>query len=163
STQSGGPNWLQLDRQGQTLQTGDAGFNIFTNPSSLAPGIYTGTVTATSTSTADSVQIAVTLTVNSNSTLSVSPANPAPFLYQVNGTVPSPQNLTLTSSSGSLTYSVQQAGIPSWLVVNPLSGAVGTSNPATISLSVVPQNLPAGTYTTNVQINASNNTAVPPI
>jgi uncharacterized protein (TIGR03437 family) len=157
TTQSGGGNWLLLDHQSGT--TGDTGFNVSTNPQSLAAGTYTGTIVATSTTTSDQVQIPVTLTVNSNATLSVSPANPPPFLYQIGGTLPNAVVLTVTSSSGPLTYSVQNPGV-SWLVINPLTGTTTPSNPSNITLSVAPQNLSAGTYQTNVVITPGNSSGI---
>jgi uncharacterized protein (TIGR03437 family) len=157
ATLSGGPNWLLLDHLSGT--TGDAGFNVSTNPQSLAAGVYTGTITATSTTTSDVVQISVTLTVNSTATLSVSPANPPPFLYQIGGSIPNAVVLSVNSSSGPLTYSVQNPGV-SWLVINPLTGTASPSNPGSITLSVTPQNLQAGTYQTNVVITPGNSSSM---
>ena len=159
ATTTGGLNWLLLDHTSGT--TGDAGFVVSTNPQGLAGGTYNGTIVAQSTTTTDSVQIPVTLTINSNASLTVSPANPPPFLYQINGTVPSPQTLSITSTSGSLAYSVQAPGV-SWLIVSPLTGVAG-ANPASLTLSVSPTNMAAGTYSTNVVINPQNGSSVPAI
>jgi uncharacterized protein (TIGR03437 family) len=159
ATTTGGLNWLLLDHTAG--MTGDAGFIVSTNPIGLVGGVYNGTIVAQSTTTTDSVQIPVTLTINSNATLTVTPANPPPFLYQLNGTLPSPQNLAITSSSGSVAYTVQAPGV-SWLVVNPLSGVAGATA-SNLTLSANPANLAPGTYSTNVVINPQNGSAVPAI
>jgi uncharacterized protein (TIGR03437 family) len=157
---TGGGSWLLLDHTSGA--TGDAGFMVSTNPSGLAGGVYNGTVTAQSTTTTDSVQIPVTLTINSNATLTVSPANPPPFLYQLNGTVPSPQTLSITASTGSVAYSVQVPAAATWLIATPLQG-VASASAATLNLSVSTSNLQPGTYNTNVTISPQNGSTVPAI
>jgi uncharacterized protein (TIGR03437 family) len=142
-----GHSWLLLSTTSGT--TGDAGFNVSVNPSTLTAGSYSATITAMSTSTGDSVQVSVSLAVTSNATLSVSPSTLSPFLYQTGGTVPTSQQLTVSAAGGTSQFSVRESPAVSWLVVSPLSGSAGTS-PATLSLSVTPTGLQAQTYTTSV-------------
>lgn len=155
ATTTGGGTWLLLDRTSGT--TGDAGFNVSVNPSGLVGGTYNGTIVAQSTTTSDSIRLPVTLTINSNASITVTPANPPPFLYQINsGTLPSAQTLAVTATNGSLPFSIQAPNV-SWLVVSPLSG-VASATPTAILLSASPSNLAAGTYFANVVIVPSNGT-----
>jgi uncharacterized protein (TIGR03437 family) len=156
TTTSGG-NWLLLNNTSGT--TGDAGFIVSTNPSGLASGAYMGTITATSaTNTNVSIQIPVTLTVNSNATLTVTPTNPPPFLYQVGGTAPQSQTLSVTATAGSVAFTAQVSPVVNWLVLSLQSGVAG-ANPTSINLSVSPTNLQPGTYSTSVVITPQNGAA----
>jgi uncharacterized protein (TIGR03437 family) len=154
-----GSNWLLLGSS--TGTSGDPGFSVFVNPTGLAAGSYTGNITVQSNSTSDSVQIPVSLTVNANSVLSVSPSNPPPFLWQT-GT-PDPQGLTLnvTSSSGSIPFTVSVPSQVTWLVPSALSG----TTPGSILLFPKPveAGLTAGNYTTNVIVSSGSNQVTVPI
>ncbi len=159
-----GHNWLLLNSISGT--TGDAGFAVSVNPSTLAAGSYTGSITAMSTTTGDTVQISVALTVNSNATLTVSPAAPAPFLYQTGSPVPAPQQLTVSASGGTgqvnVQFSVRQNPSTAWLVVSPLTGSAGAT-PATINLNVTPNGLLPGSYTTNVVVTPNGGADLPAV
>ncbi len=157
---SDGHNWLLLNATSGT--TGDAGFAVSVNPSTLIAGSYSATITAASTTTGDTVQISVSLTVTSNATLSVSPATLPPFLYQVSGTVPSAQSLTVSASGGTSQFSVRESPSVSWLVVSPLSGSAGNS-PVTLSVSVAPTGIPAGTYTTTIVVTPNGGSDLPAV
>jgi len=159
STQSSG-NWLVLGATSGT--SGDAGFNVAANPAGLSPGTYTGTVSVQSTTTGDGVQINVTLVITPNVSLSITPAQPPPFLFQIGGTAPAQQQLTVSATGGTLTYSVAVNPAASWLVVSPLTGSAGTNN-GTINLNVTPTSLAPGTYTTNVIVTPQNGTALPAV
>ena len=127
------------------------------NPTGLAGGVYTGNILVQSITTSSNVNIPVTLTVNSNATITVTPANPPPFLFQIGGTVPSPQTVGVTATTGSVSFSVQSPNV-SWLVVSPLQGVAG-ANATNLTLSVAPGSLPAGTYNTTVTISPQNGSA----
>lgn len=152
--------WLILGST--TGTTGGAGFAVSANPAGLTPGSYTGSITVQSTTTSDSVQIAVSLTVNANATLSISPANPAPFLFQIGGPVPAAKFLTVISSGGQVAFNVSQSPLTNWLVITPLSGAAGTA-PATLTLSVNPQGLAPGVHRTNLIVTPANGSPLAPV
>jgi uncharacterized protein (TIGR03437 family) len=159
-TQSGGANWLLLGSTSGT--SGDPnGFNVFANPTGLAAGTYTGTITVQSTSTADSVQISVILTVSANATLTVSPATPPPFLWQTGTADPAGQQLNVTSSAGTLNFNVTVNPAVTWLIVSPLTG----STPGPISLIARPSSagLTPGTYSTNVIVASGSNQVTVPV
>ena len=155
-----GHNWLLLSATSGT--TGDAGFAVSVNPSTLTAGSYSATITAGSTTTGDTVQISVSLTVTSNATLSVSPSTLPPFLYQMGGTVPTAQSLTVSATGGTSQFSVRESPAVSWLVVSPLSGSAGNS-PVTLSVSVAPTGIPAGTYTTTVVVTPNGGSDLPAV
>jgi uncharacterized protein (TIGR03437 family) len=156
-TQSGSGNWLLLTNPSGTTGSG-TGITVSVNPAGLTPATYTGTITVQSATTADSVQIPVTLTVTANATLSVSPTTFQPFLYQINQAVPPAQQLTLTASSGSVTYSISTSSSATWLIVNPPSG---TANPtSTVTLSVNPSGLNPGVYSTSLIITPSGGSSL---
>jgi uncharacterized protein (TIGR03437 family) len=157
-TLSGG-NWLLLGANSGT--SGDAGFSVFVNPSGLAAGAYSGNISVQSSSTSDSVQIPVSLTINANAVLSVSPAKPAPFLWQTGTPDPQGLQLNVTSSSGAITFAVAVSPQVAWLVPSAFSG----STPGSILLFPKPVEaaLTAGSYTTSVIVTSGSNQVTVPI
>ena len=160
-------NWLLLS----TTQGSTAGppLTVSVNPSVIAatqyPATFNANLVATSTSSADSVVIGVQLTINSNASVSVTPTNPPPFLFQSGAsTDPAAQQLTISSTGGSTTYSVQENPPVSWLVVSPLGGTA-SATPSTITLNATPkeQALQPGTYNTTVVVTPGGAVALPPI
>jgi hypothetical protein len=124
--------------------------SVSVNPSGLAAGSYTGNVTMTSAAASNNpktVPVTLTVTAASAPTLSATPLNLS-FSYQSGGATPAAQTVNLTSSS-TLGYTV--AASPGWLSVTPASG----NTPGSLSVSVNPAGLAAGTYTGTVTITAS--------
>jgi uncharacterized protein (TIGR03437 family) len=72
------------------------------------------------------------------------------FAYTIGGTVPASQTIQVINSSGG-TLSWTASTSTSWLAVTPTLGTA----PSTVSVSITPANLSAGTYTGSVQISAS--------
>jgi len=81
-------------------------------------------------------------------TIAVSPTS-LTYNYQSGGTVPSAQSLAVSSSGSAFTYTVSTSA--TWLTATPASG----STPGSVSVSVSPQALAAGTYTGTVSITSS--------
>src|SRR4029077_1253430 len=116
-----------------------------------AAGTYSGNVTITSSGASNSPKsIPVTLTVTAAAlpTLGVSPLNLS-FNYQTGGTAPTAQNVSLTSSSGTLSYTTMSSA--TWLSATPASG----SAPGSLSVSVSPTGLAAGTYNGTITVTSS--------
>lgn len=157
STQDGG-SWLLLNSN--SGQTGGTALTVSVNPAGLAVGTYQGTIVAQSTSTQDSTTISVTLTITANATLTVTPTTLPPFLFQVGGAVPASQQLSVTSSGGSVSFSVAENPQVSWLILGTTGGTTGTQS-VPITLSVQPAGLPAGTYQTQVIITPFGGAALP--
>lgn len=145
---SGNSSWVSLTNpSGITPAT--VGVNLM--PSGLQAGVYKANVTiASSAASTGAVSVPVTLMVTSGITLILSP--PAvTFTYIQGGTVPPPQQVQFTTSSGSLMYSFSVGSGASWLTAIPPGGV----NPSTLALSVNPAGLAPGTYSATIQVTAS--------
>ncbi len=129
--------------------------NISVNPASMAAGTYTGNVTITPSSAAGSAQtVAVTLVVSAgggtgNSSLKVSP-HTLQFSYQTGNHMPSAKKLMITSTGAPLSYRASYSGGSSWLTVSPTGG----TTPGTISVSVNPAGMPAGSHSGTIDVSA---------
>ena len=160
-------NWLLLSTtQGST--TGPP-FTVSVNPSVVAatqyPATFSANIQVASTTTADSVVVNVQLTLTSAATLTITPANPPPFLYQAGTTTDPPaQQLSFSTNQGPLNYSIQENPPVTWLVLSALGGTA-TTTPSSITLNATPheQSLQPGTYTTNLIVTPSGETALAPI
>jgi uncharacterized protein (TIGR03437 family) len=119
------------------------------NLSSLANGVYTGSITVTATGAANSpVNVPVVLTVTGsaatgggNLTLSASSMT---FNATQGGATPLSQTLSVTASS--LTYYTANASSTgNWLIISP-TGSLNTSNNPSLTVSVNQSGLTANTY-----------------
>jgi uncharacterized protein (TIGR03437 family) len=98
---------------------------------------------------------AITVMVNPQSVLAVAPAS-LQFAATVGGTAPAAQSIQIANSaSGTLNWTATASA--SWLSVSPASGTA----PSTLSVSVSPAGLSAGTYTGNIQITAAGASGSP--
>src|SRR5437870_5199076 len=129
--------------------------NISVNPASMAAGTYTGQVTITPSGAGGSAQtVAVTLVVSAgggtgNSSLKVSPRT-LQFSYQTGNHMPSAKKLMITSTGTPLSYKASYSGGSSWLTVSPTGG----TTPGTISVSVNPTGMPAGSHSGTIDVSA---------
>ncbi len=124
--------------------------SVSVNPSGLAAGTYMGNVTITSGGASNSpktVPVTFTVTAASTPSLTVSPLSVS-FSYQTGGASPAAQTVNLSSTS---TLSYTASASPGWLSVTPGSG----STPGSLSVSVNPSGLAAGTYTGTVTVTAA--------
>lgn len=147
---SAGP-WLAVSPTAATLP---ASLKVLANPTSLAVGTYSGTITIT-TSGANplTASVAVTLVVKpAPSSLGVS-ANPVSISFVRGGPPPPPTPLNLTSTGAVLSYSLTTAG-GSWLTVTPKSGIVFPAFPAELTLAVNPAGLAPGSYKATITVAA---------
>ena len=125
--------------------------SVSVNPTGLTAGAYTGSVTMTPSSASISPKtVAITLTITSAqlSTLNTSPASLS-FTYQTGAATPPSQTVNLTSSASALTYTTATSA--TWLSATPASG----STAGTLTVSVNPTVLAAGTYMGNVTVTSS--------
>ncbi len=137
--------WLSATPSGMT----GGNVSVTINPSGLAAGTYNGNVTITSAGAANSPKVAVSLTVTAApvTTVTVSPANLS-FTYQTGGSAPVGQVINVTSSSA-MSYSASSSS--AWLTVAPASG----NTPGSLTASVNPSGLAAGTYSGTVTVTAA--------
>ena len=124
--------------------------SVAVNPMGLTAGTYTGTVSVAATGAGNSPQtVAVTLTVTSATpNLTLSPTTLS-YTYQIGGTTPAAQSVSVTSTGSALNFAVTTN--QSWLTATPASG----TTPGTLSVAVNPTGLTAGTYTGTVSVAAT--------
>jgi uncharacterized protein (TIGR03437 family) len=137
--------------------TAPSTLSITVSPASLSAGTYTGSVQITSSGASNTpLSIPVTLTVTQPApALSVAPQTLS-FTYSVGGPTPAAQTVSITNAGGgALAWAASASDY--WLVLSPSSG----NAPGTLSISINPANLAAGTYTSGVQIAAAGATGSP--
>lgn len=132
--------------------TFQVGIDINTLNSLLSqPGTYTATITVTAAGFAP-LSVPVTLGVNTQLSLAASPSS-LTFNPPVSPTV---QTVSLTGPSVSFGLTVATATGANWLAASSSE----TFTPATLTITVNPLNLGAGTYTGTVTVNPSVGTAL---
>ena len=145
---SGGA-WLNVST---TSGTTPADLSISVNPTGLVAGVYTGTVTVTPTSSGGPAQsIEVTMLISDSVLLRV-PDQPLRFSFGTGGQVPPDQALSVTATSGSVTYAVSPSTMSggAWLIAGPLAGTSG--QPVTVGVDT---RFSGGTYTGLIAVNSS--------
>lgn len=163
NTASGSDNsWLAVS---PVIGTTPASLNVQVTPNStLAPGTYTGSVIIASSALLNGqLTIPITFNLTAPSAVTVSPSGTQQFTESQGGSLPSPITLTLTSSSNAnFTTSVAQQSGGLWLQATPSSGSVTSSTPGTVTLTVLPNTLGPGSYSSLVTI-AFQNSSIPSI
>ena len=121
---------------------------VTADPTGLAAGTLTGNLVITSSMSSTTLTIPVTFTVVTAalSSVTATPSSLA-FAYQIGGTAPATQSLSLTTSSSTATFAPVAVGA-SWL-------SVSSSTAGALTVSVNPQNLIAGVYTGSVLVNGT--------
>ena len=150
-----GGTWLSAS---VTSGTTAGMFSVSANPTGLAAGTYNGTVTISSTGASNSPQtvpVSFSVTPAAAQTLNVSPVSMS-FTSQTGGNAPAAQSIAVSSSGTGLSYSAAASG-GTWLSASPTSG----TTPGTVSVSVNPTGLAAGSYNGTVTITASGATGSP--
>ncbi|MGB7847548.1 MAG: hypothetical protein WBL63_18185, partial [Candidatus Acidiferrum sp.] len=130
STTTGG-SWLSVTPASSSTPGSES---VSVNPTGLAPGTYNGTVTLTSSGASNSpVTVPVTFTVTAAPNLTVAPTA-LTFNFQIGGTVPASQSVSVGSSGAALSYTVTSTTVTggSWLSATPAS----STTPGTESVSV---------------------------
>jgi uncharacterized protein (TIGR03437 family) len=131
-----GGSWLQITpSSGQA--TGSITASVAAN--TLSIGTYTSNIVITFTNAAtSSINIPVSLVITSpQAVVSTSPAS-LNFSYQLGGTAPAAQSISVTTSNGaSVPITVTTTSTPAWLSVSPSSGAAPISLTASVTTSVL--------------------------
>ncbi len=148
---SGGP-WLTAS---PTVGVLPVSAKILANPTSLAVGTYTGSITiATSGASPQTASVPVTLTVKAAPSSLTASSTALAVSYVRGDAAPAAIPITLTSSGAVLSYTVSTAG-GAWLSVTPKSGIAFPSFPGTIALAFNPAGLLPGPYKATITIAAS--------
>jgi uncharacterized protein (TIGR03437 family) len=121
----------------------------------VLPAGFTGLSIIGVSAVAGNDAMAIMAALPNPSTISGSPTS-LQFAYTVGGTAVAAQSIQITNSgSGTLNWIATASA--AWLTVSPASGTA----PSTLSVSVSPAGLSAGTYTGNIQITASGASDTP--
>src|SRR5579884_794388 len=131
-------------------------------PASLAPGTYNGAITINATDSSGNPAggsprtIGVSLVVQQACSVSTS-SNSLNFTTDANQTAPSPKNLTL-SINGTCSHPInwKAALNGSWLNASSTSGQIKPDQSGSLSVSVQPAGLQAGTYNGSVTITTTD-------
>jgi len=153
TTASGG-NWLSVISAEGTFPNG---LTISANTKGLAPGDYNGTVNiVTQTGT---TPIPVKLTVQASGTITLSQSALTFSSRTTETTAPPSQTVQITSSGAALPWTATAATTTggSWLQVSPASG----TTPGTLTISVNPTGVAAGTHTGTVTVASTGATNSP--
>lgn len=155
-----GGNWLSVTPTSGTVtpQT-PVNLGIVADPTGLAPGTYSGTVTVSSSTTGETSAILVTLTV---STLdqAIQLSHPGlSFIAVSTGSVVPPQNFAVTNiGRGTMNFTVSTSTLAGggWLSATPGSGAaVSGGGSQTVTVKVDQTGLAPGTYYGQVRVDSS--------
>ncbi len=158
-------SWLQASAQNGAPGGSPSGntpdqLGVAITSTTLANGVYSGTITLTPSGGGTAVTISVSLTVTGNGTtnslLNASPSQLS-FGYELNQVGPPAQTTQITSSGISLPISFSTTAAPTgncpggWFQAS-LSG---NSTPATLTVSVITAGLKAGTCTGNITLSSN--------
>jgi uncharacterized protein (TIGR03437 family) len=155
---SANSSWLVMNSSWNTATP----FPVSVNPAGLPPGTYSATVSVLSATPGSTAQtFPVVLNVTNEPTISAS-ASTLSFPFQIGQTAPAAQSVKITSSTGApLNYSVSLATTTcgsAWLQAananNSLSGVTPPND--TLTVSVAPAGLAAGTCTGKITISATD-------
>jgi hypothetical protein len=147
SVASGG-NWLAA-----TLSQSSTPASLFVlvNPTGLAVGNYSGSITISSTAASNSpLTLPVKLVVSLSPTVAVTPASLS-FAAQAGGSAPPSQTLALGSSDTPFPFTVATTSTGNWLSAS----ASGSAMPSTLIVSVNAASLAAGTYNGSIAVTAT--------
>ncbi len=154
---SGGP-WLTASPAAGTLPMSP---KVLVNPTSLAVGTYTGTITVATTGPGpQTVAVPVTLTIKAAPSSLTTSSSAVAFSYVRGEASLAPVSITLASSGAVLSFTLSAAG-GNWLSISPKSGIAFPAFPSSVSLTVNPAGLAPGPYKATITVaapQASNKT-----
>jgi uncharacterized protein (TIGR03437 family) len=147
-----GGTWLTASQAAGTV---GGTFTVSVSAGSLAAGTYNGSAVITAVgATGSPVTIPVTFTVAQSQTIAATPAT-LKFTYIAGQTAPAAQTFLVTSSGTAspvtLTVTGTSGGV-TWLSATPLTG----TTPQTVTVSVAPGALAAGTYDGSIVVSSAS-------
>jgi uncharacterized protein (TIGR03437 family) len=141
ATASSNFNWLTVTPASGNTSLGKISVSV--NNNTLPAQTYNGSIYITFVNAeTPSATIPVQLIVGPPQSLSASPAS-LTFSYQLGGSAPASQNVTLTSTGGPVNFSVAANSTGGWLGASPASGSTGSAGSQTVAVSINPANIPA--------------------
>jgi uncharacterized protein (TIGR03437 family) len=138
---------------------GSATINITANPTGLAPGTYSGTVTVASSSPAQSIVVPVTMTITAVPQTILIPQTGLTFFTVQDGGQPPPQFFSILNTGvGQMPFTVNASTLSGgdWLYSFPSNGTSDAASPIVpqIRIDVDPTGLAADIYYGTVQASA---------
>ncbi|HYL79150.1 MAG TPA: hypothetical protein VEU96_33475 [Bryobacteraceae bacterium] len=132
--------------------------NVTANPTGLAAGTYSGTLTI-SGANGDTVQLPLNLAVSANpKAILLSQSGLAFTAVEQGGIVPPQSFAVLNAGAGTVDFSVSTStlsGGQQWLMATPSAGVSDPAQaPSTVSVSVNPTGLKAGSYYGQIRVDA---------
>ena len=156
-TASSSASWLQTSSSSGTMPTT---LRVIADPSKLAPGPYSGTITLTSPyakPSTQSVSVAITVTAPGQPSLAVRPTSMV-FSF-VAGVAAITRPMTVSNTGGgSLAFTITTATNSggSWLSANPASGTAAAFGSAEINITANPAGLTPGTYSGAITVSSTS-------
>ena len=160
-----GSQWLSVSPAAGAIPSSNV--LVYANPIGLAAGTYTGSIIFTTQGTTVAQQVVpVSFTVGGGGTTGQVAPSSLSFAYQAGAaTGASSQSLLVNGAIGttySASVSLTSGTSSNWLSVSPSSGTFSTGTPTALTVSIINQTLPVGTYTASITItNSSGVTTVP--
>ena len=152
-----GGSWLTVSGGGTAAAFGQGSVTATVNPSSLAPGTYTGAVTISGSFTGSPLKIPVVVTVTGAQPLLSLSQNGLFFRASAGGPAPPAQNFTVSNIGvGSLSWTAAATTFSggSWLSVSPASGQSTATSAPLVTIQANPSKLAAGTYYGEVLVSS---------
>ena len=148
-TATASASWLSVSTSSGTAPST---LSVSVSPAGLAAGTYNGTVQISATGASNSpLSVVVTLTVTALPASLVVAPQALTFQYTAGSGAPAGQDVSITNGgAGALSWTASSGAF--WTTLSATSG----SAPGTLSISVNPANLAAGTYMTTVNVAATD-------
>jgi uncharacterized protein (TIGR03437 family) len=156
ATNSGG-NWLKISGASSAGPFQSAALAVTADPSHLAPGTYSGTITV-AVAGGETLGISVVAAVTSSQPNIQLSQNGLRFQAVSGGTATSPQTITvLNPGAGTLNFSATASTIVggNWLNVTPTSGSSSATSAGSVTVSVNASALSPGDYYGTIQFASS--------
>jgi len=137
---------------------------VTVDPSILAAGSYSGTITITVPNAVPSTStVTVTLTVSAPTPATLGLSTQSVSFTATQGSAPLTQQLQITNTGGgSLSFTAAASGA-SWLTISPATGIATPSSPASLTITATPGSLAPGTYSGTVAITGVGSTINVPV
>jgi uncharacterized protein (TIGR03437 family) len=155
-----GGSWLSASPAQASLSAfASATIDITANPTGLAPGTYSGTITVASSSPAQSIIVPVTMTVSAVPQTILIPQTGLTFFTVQNGGQPPPQFFSILNTGvGQMPFTVTASTLSGgdWLFIFPTNGTSDAASPIVpqVRIDVDPTGLASGIYYGTVQVSA---------
>jgi uncharacterized protein (TIGR03437 family) len=160
ATTTAGGAWLKTSTASVALGAfGSTAVNITADPTSLAPGVYSGVITVSSVNPSQSVIVPVNMTISAVLQSILIPQTGLTFFAVQGGGPTLPQFFNiLNTGRGQMRWNVKASTLSggAWLSAFPSSGLSDADSALvpTVRLDVNPQGLAAGIYAGTVQVTA---------